>query len=141
MNKMQRAKYHAMPLCQLRELHTELNKIITELEILPNKREIDIAAEHSNNPHLVAKIYRTVGDKSRGRWKQLESIFCSSDHCQQCPHGPYWYGYRRNKRHGTLTLKFAGRPAFHPDDIELLRQRTTIPAAYEIRLVRNDDKR
>ena len=26
---------------------------------------------------------------------QLERVKCGKPNCQKCPHGPYWYGYKR----------------------------------------------
>ncbi|MBD1917427.1 MULTISPECIES: hypothetical protein [Cyanophyceae] len=40
---------------------------------------------------------REVVDQKRAGAKlyQLEMVRCGKGSCKSCPHGPYWYGYRR----------------------------------------------
>lgn len=38
---------------------------------------------------------------------QCEYVRCGKKSCSACPHGPYWYGYRR--RDGLLRKKYFGR--------------------------------
>lgn len=43
------------------------------------------------------KSCREVVDQKRAGAKlyQLEMVRCGKGACKSCPHGPYWYGYRR----------------------------------------------
>src|SRR3990167_2013873 len=121
-------KYRRMPLRWLRELQECIQGIIAEMEALPSAREIDIAAEHAGEPHLIHKVYRLRGDRKRGRWSQLQRIYCSAERCANCPHGPYWYTYRTNKKRGTLSVTFTGKgAAFSPELLEELERNVRPP--------------
>jgi len=91
--------------------------IISEIEKGP-RREIDIADEHTGDPTPIASEILLDGDKEQGRWYQRERIYCSLERCPNCPHGDYFYAYRRNKRRGTVTVQFGGIPVFKREDIE-----------------------
>ena len=126
--------YGRMPLRKLKELRDCIEGIIEGIEASPERREIDIAVEHSGEAELVHTVYRNRGSKNRGIWYQVQTIYCSLDRCPNCPHGPYSYTYRRNKKRGTLSVTFRGKPVFHPEFIEKLMQQVKPPiAAYEFR--------
>jgi hypothetical protein len=108
MHRMQRRKYEKMPLTKLRRLRNELHALITELENGP-RREIDIADSHTGDPTLIARVLRVIGDKTSGKWIQVERIFCSQERCHDCPHGDYLYEYRQNTKRGTTTVRFKGK--------------------------------
>lgn len=38
---------------------------------------------------------------------QLEKVNCGKPNCEKCPHGPYWYGYRRVN--GKLVSFYIGK--------------------------------
>ena len=85
--------------------------LITELESGP-RREVDIATAHTGDPTLVDQVLRVAGDKTSGKWFQVERIFCSTEKCPKCPHGDYMYEYRHNKKKGTTTVRFKGDGSF-----------------------------
>ena len=104
---MRRRKYEKLPLVELMELRDELQIIITDIENGP-RREIDIATDHKGDPDLIAQVLRIVGDKTNGKWIQVERIFCSKEKCPKCPHGDFHYEYRINKKKGITTVRFKG---------------------------------
>ena len=125
MNKRHKEKYAAMSLKTLRELRDDLSEIIREQEAQP-RREIDIAAEHTGDPALIARVLRTVGDPNSGRWHQVERIYCTFERCPRCPHGDFRYRYQRNKRKGTITVDYVGTQVFDHELIERLKARIGI---------------
>ena len=108
MNRMRRRKLEVMPLSALWQLRDDLQAIIAQLENRP-RREIDIATDHTGDPTLIAQVLRVEGDKTSGKWIQVERIFCSIARCTGCPHGDYHYEYRYNKKKGTTTVRFKGQ--------------------------------
>lgn len=38
---------------------------------------------------------------------QLEKVSCGKPNCEKCPHGPYWYGYKRVN--GKLVSFYVGK--------------------------------
>ena len=136
--------YKRMPLLKLKKLRECIEKIIERIEASSERREIDIASEHSGRAdliHTVHPIYGVSGDKNRGRWNQVESIYCCQERCPKCPHGPYWYSYRTNKRRGTLVVTFRGSPVLSPDSLESLKRDVRSPvAAFEIRVIDSDPR-
>jgi hypothetical protein len=104
---------------ELRAEAAELEVVISEIESGP-RREIDIADSHTGDPAFVAKSTLLHGQRGEGRWSVRESIYCSLERCPNCPHGDYFYEYRRNKRKGTLTVKFRGIPVFKIEDLEAM---------------------
>ena len=108
MHQNRRRSLMAKSLVWLRQYREDLDAVIGELESVPERREIDIAAEHSGEPDLVGEV---LDVQDEGRWReQLQTIYCSTDRCPRCPHGPYWYTYRQNVRKGTTSIRYAGRP-------------------------------
>ena len=131
MNSVQRRKYHAMPLFELRRLRDGINFCIQQLE-QSERREIDIAYEHTGDPERTARVVRIIGDPNSGKWSQVEQVFCSAERCPHCPHGDFLYRYRRNKRRGTTSVKYGGTMAFRDETIQHLRRNVRIGEAYEI---------
>ena len=118
MNRMRRAKLYAMPLKKLRELRDDVQTVITDIESQRDRRDIDIASEFRGEPEFVAEVLRASGNKESGKWEQLEKIYCSRERCSRCPHGPFFFTYRRIKSSGKLKVKYSGKPVFNfnPDD-------------------------
>jgi hypothetical protein len=131
MNSVQRGKYNAMPLIELRRLRDGINSCIQQLE-QGEKREIDIAYEHTGDPERTARVLRVIGDPNSGRWSQVERVFCSAERCPDCPHGDFLYRYRRNRRRGTTSAKYGGTMAFSDETIQHLRRDVRMGEAYEI---------
>jgi hypothetical protein len=130
-----------MPLRKLRDLAAQVQLVIRELEDAPMRREIDIAAEHHGSADLIHSVIRTIGDKTTGRWRQIEKIYCSLDHCPQCPHGEFIFRYRRNKRKGSMTVTFAGVPALPNEILELMRSEVRNPVPYRVSLASDQSER
>ena len=55
---------------------------------------------------------------------RCEYVHCRKAHCSGCPHGPYWYGYERQK--GKLHKKYFGKRDPRPGAQER-PQETDIP--------------
>ena len=94
-----------MPLSKLRQLRNDLDILISEIENGP-RREIDIAEDHTGDPALIAEVVRVEGDKTSGKWYQVERIYCSLERCPNCPHGDFWYEYQVNKKRKTFRVSF-----------------------------------
>jgi hypothetical protein len=49
-------------------------------------------------------------------WETFERewTFCHKKTCKRCPHGPYWYGYKRER--GRLKKRYIGKKL--PEHIE-----------------------
>jgi hypothetical protein len=122
-----------MSLRNLKELRSEIDKTIAEIEALPQRRDIDIASDFNSDSACVAEVKRIDGDKKKGVWRQLQKIYCSTEHCPNCPHGWYWYTYRSNKKTGKVTAHFTGIPVFEPKLIDKLKKKAlqAKPVAYE----------
>ena len=74
MHAAHRKKYSAMTLVLLRNLRDDLDVLIKE--IARPWREIDIGAEHPEDPELVHEVLQTMGEMQSGKWKQLEGFYC-----------------------------------------------------------------
>jgi hypothetical protein len=117
---MSRAKknHREIPLKELRKRREklgleieEIEAVISEIESLPLPRDIDIGADFSGDNELIAEvIHKSTTDKA-SVWYQAQTIYCSRNRCQSCPHGPFIYKYRRKKK-GEITVKFTGEPVF-----------------------------
>src|ERR1700726_4071284 len=107
-----------MPIQRLKEIVMGTQSAIQELEKAPFRRDIDIATEHQGQEELIHTLIRTRGNATIGRWHQLETIYCCSERCCQCPHGPFWFRYSRNKRKKTVAVKFAGFPALPEETLD-----------------------
>lgn len=69
------------------------------------------------------KAGREVVDQKRAGAKlyQLEMVRCGKGACKSCPHGPYWYGYRRAG--GKLKSWYIGKD---------LRKEFRVPVALDL---------
>lgn len=121
-----------MPLRHLRELAADVQALIRELESAKVRREIDIASEHQGNKELIHSVVRTIGDKSTGRWRQVENIYCCLERCPQCPHGEFVFRYRRNLRKHTVSVTFVGTPALPNAVLEMMRSEVRNPVPYRV---------
>jgi hypothetical protein len=137
MDKRFRQKYTSMPLRKLRRLAADLEKLIKELEGTP-LREIDIAAEHSGDPALVAQVLRTHGSAQDRQWFQVERIYCSIERCPSCPHGDFKYRYQRRKD-GTFTKKYICKMAVNGEIVEWMKSTVTQGHAYELKTLSNGE--
>lgn len=119
----------------------EIDRIIAEIEELPVPRNIDIGAGFSGNKELIAEIIHKSLTKKTSVWYQTQTIYCSTDKCESCPHGPFIYKYRRNKR-GQITVKYVGQPVFDTRHLvnQLQRIREKPPPKQGI-LVRQDNRK
>ncbi|MDA2928508.1 hypothetical protein MYX84_00945 [Acidobacteria bacterium AH-259-O06] len=107
-----------MPLKELKKLRDDIQTAIDELEALPEKRKIDLAAEHSGKAEMIHEIIDIEGESGKRKWTQWETIYCSPEKCSECPHGPFMFTYRANKK-GTVRIVDYGIPAF---DIRALKE-------------------
>jgi hypothetical protein len=121
-----------MPLRNLRELASDVQALVRELENAKMRREIDIASEHQGDKNLIHSVVRTIGDKSTGRWRQVENIYCCLEHCPQCPHGEFVFRYRRNIRKRTVSVTFVGMPALPNELLEMMRSEVRDPVPYRV---------
>ncbi len=137
MSAMMRARHMAMPLVKLKKLQSDLELLLRELEAGP-RREVDIAWEHRGVPAQICEVLEVRHVDKGKRWKQLEKIYCSAARCLKCPHGPYWYEYRTNKRRETVTVVFKGKMAFDYDLIRELKRNTRPGKPYVFETVAED---
>jgi hypothetical protein len=123
-----------MPIQRLKELVNDAQSAILELQSAPVRRDLDIATDHQGEEELIHGLIRTRGDATFGRWHQLETIYCSSERCCQCPHGPFWFRYSRNKRKKTVSVKFAGFPALSEETLDWMRSTVELGVPYVVSL-------
>lgn len=116
------------PLRRLRELVGEVEGLIATIEKQP-RRELDIAADFSGRPERIAAVLRTRGTPDSGTWYQLLRINCAEQVCAECPHGDFWYRYRRNKRKRTIRVQYVGKAVFSQNVIERLSRHERPPVA------------
>lgn len=135
---MQRGKLLELPLLKLRKLRSDIDILISELESSP-RRELDIAVGRAEAPDMPHEVIEVRGGKRPGGWRQLEKIYCSLERCPNCPHGPYWYRYRANKRKKTVTVAFAGKPFFDHEFIQQLRKDARPGKPYIIQSIQPDN--
>lgn len=129
-----RKRYMAWPLQRLRKLRDDILSIIDELEALPDRRDVDIAAAFTGDPALVHEVDHIIGKKDTGKWVQLQKIYCSLERCPECPHGWYLYRYRSNKKRGTVSVEFLNKPGFSPELMKTMSKSVSRPpVGFEIR--------
>lgn len=121
-----RKRFHALSRAQLEELAKEIS--ISARSRAPN-REIEIAQTHCA-PELVHRVDR-ISDPSR----RLQTIFCSTGRCPDCPHGPYWYVYRTSKRKGVVSVRYAGE-GLPSSLIDQMQKEISVPAMYGVRIAK-----
>lgn len=123
-----------MSLKRLRELAAELEGVIHELESSPVRREIDVATEYVETPGLIHEVLRTKGHKASSQWQQLQTVYCSLEHCTLCPHGPFWYRYSRNRRLNRVSVTFAGLPAIDEATLNWMRSTVQVGVPHSVLL-------
>ncbi len=86
---------------KLEEMKKYIEKRIQKLE----ERE----KENEQAPRYVMKAGHEVLEiKPVGKITyQLEKVRCGKPNCEKCPHGPYWYGYKRVS--GKLVSFYVGK--------------------------------
>ena len=111
---------------QLREIGFEL---FVAYRSKTADRETEIAEGHCD-PTLVAQVIRIQGARRR-----LQTIYCSSERCDNCPHGPYWYVFRSTKEKGETKVRYAGQPYLDENTLERMRKHVegATPIPYEIK--------
>lgn len=87
--------------------------------------ETEIASAHSD-PSLVC---RTITDQGH---RKLQEIYCCQEHCQTCPHGPFWFNIKQSKT-GKVKVRFTGTPALPPDLLEKMNDDIQKPSVYIVR--------
>lgn len=90
---------------ELQSLAKAIQEVIRKKMTAPD--EYDIAREHSGEPDLVAEVLETR-ERGGGYTTVLQTIYCSRKRCARCPHGPYRYAIRRNKRRQTRMVSYVG---------------------------------
>jgi len=115
---------------QLETLVKAAQEVISQKKAAPD--ELDIAREHACEPDLTAEVVETR-KQGAGHTRELRRIYCSAQRCPRCPHGPYWYSIRENKRRRTRAVRFSGAPVFSRELIERIQQQARPPiAVFEI---------
>lgn len=66
----------------------------------------------------MAAVLATQGEPDAASYRRLLRIYCSQERCPRCPHGDFWYRYRRNSQSATTAVRFTGRAVFAPDAID-----------------------
>jgi hypothetical protein len=132
MNLSQLRKFSALSLCELRRLKDGITVLIQEIE-QGERREIDIASEHTGARELSARVLRVIGDPSSGKWEQIERIYCSLERCPRCPHGDFRYRYQRDRRRGSVSVRYIGTMALSHETVEHLREGICAGMLYEIK--------
>jgi len=114
---MRRRKFERMSLAAaLRTLRDDVQVVIAEIE-RGDRRELDIASDHTGDPSLIAEVLEVRGDKASGKWIEVRRIYCSPERCPQCPHGDYWYECRDRRATGTSTVRLIDS-GFHRDAVD-----------------------
>ncbi|SRR6266446_845588 len=101
-------------------------EVIRQKQAAPD--EFDVAREHSGEPELTADVLETK-KQGGGRTREFRKIYCSRERCPRCPHGPYWYSIRENKRRRTRVVHFRRAPVFSRELVETIRQQAKPLAA------------
>lgn len=85
---------------KLEEMRVYIEKRIQELQERIEK-------ENEQFPRLV-KGREVLKIRPAGKITyQLEKVSCGKPNCEKCPHGPYWYGYKRVN--GKLVSFYVGK--------------------------------
>lgn len=103
-NGRRRRKFERMSLAALRTLRDDVQVVIAEIE-RGDRRELDIASDHTGDRSLIAEVLEVRGDKASGKWIEVRRIYCSPERCSQCPHGDYWYECRDPRATGTPMVR------------------------------------
>src|SRR5262249_21574326 len=124
------------------ELRSEVDKALEELQALPERREIDIAADFNGDPAFIHKESVFSGKKGEGAWTMSLQIYCRQERCPRCPHGWFNYRYRRNRKTGNVRIEWTGgSPTIDPDVMKELRKGVAPPqAAYAYEIIEDGEK-
>ena len=113
MHHMRYKSLRLRSLNHLRQYRDDFDVVIRELEAEPI-RAIDIAEAFDGSPELVHELIEEQEPVSRGRIERTEEIYCSHNHCDECPHGPFIFSYPTG---GTGQVKFKGFPFVSMKDV------------------------
>ncbi len=116
-----------MSIADLEQLQRDVGALIEQKRQQPT--ELDIAIEHCHHPDLLHEIVRTKTRERSTARSELRRIYCSPERCPRCSHGPYLYSVRPNKRRGTESVRFVGKPAFSEEELERLARQVKPPIA------------
>jgi hypothetical protein len=120
-------KFSRLSRSQLKEIEAELVLAYRSKANI----EKEIAVGHFD-PELVAEVIKTEGKN-----KKLQTIYCSIERCEHCPHGPYWYVFRKSLN--EIRIRLLGQPTFDQETVQWLRQEVEaepLPTPYEIKWVK-----
>jgi hypothetical protein len=113
-------------IADLEEMAVAIPAIIQRKRRAPD--EDDIAREFSGDLELLAESLEE-DEQSPGYRRVLWTVYCSAERCPRCPHGPYWFTIRTNKRLRTRAIRYSGRPAFDWHTVQALRAYVRPPIA------------
>jgi hypothetical protein len=122
-----RKRFSPYPVACLFAIRAELNGVIRALQA-SKPRDVDIAAAHWD-PLLIAEVRQRLAGRSDRGWSQLQSIYCSTARCQQCPHGPFWYRYRPRRRGHLISVRYVGKPFFSEEALAKVEMSVREPIA------------
>jgi hypothetical protein len=94
------AEIHILPIKPQRETPNHIERIIRDLGALRLKTEIKILAP----PAALDKI---IEARIQGKVFLLRRLIPCGKRCGGCPHGPYWYGFYRNR--GRFVSFYLGK--------------------------------
>lgn len=101
-----------------------LNELAAWLSSLLETRQLETELEEKTKREVVSR--RIEG----ATIYQLEMVRCGKGACRSCPHGPYWYGYRREL--GKLKSWYVGKKE-PPKECDSSGDRATHILAGELR--------
>lgn len=104
-----RSQFQNLSRFKLQDLEIELRSAI---EFKAIEAEIEIARRHWDQT-LVDRVIR-----NEGNCRKLQTIFCSIERCNNCPHGPHWYIFSRGKGGKTRVIYDSTAPS--TDDADLV---------------------
>lgn len=113
------AEIHVLPIKQHRETPKHIERIIRDLDAHRLKTEIKILAP----PRTLDKI---IEARIQGKIFLLRRLIDCGKVCKGCPHGPYWYGFYRNK--GRFVSFYVGKKL--PPRFEAAKLIKIIPEIY-----------
>lgn len=94
------AEIHVLPSRRQRETPKHIQSLLMDIDSRLLKSEIKICAP----PGTIDKI---IEARIQGRIFLLRRLIRCGKSCGGCPHGPYWYGFYRNK--GRFVSFYLGK--------------------------------
>src|SRR5215510_4733766 len=79
MHSIGKQRLRQMSIKKLEELRSEVDKALEELQALPERREIDIAADFNGDPAFIHKESVFSGKKGEGAWTMSLQIYCRQE--------------------------------------------------------------